>query len=69
MNRRFRRLLTGGLLGAIASVVVGLGRKRTRTMKRRSFYEKAGYPIRAVIGQLSRVGLLGKWWPSRRRVK
>ena len=69
MNRSFRRLLTGSLLGVLASVVFGIGKKRRHKMRRKNLYEKAGHPIRFAIGQISKIGSLGKLLPIRRRLR
>ena len=69
MNRRLRSLLTGGFLGALASVVINMGRRRMRTMGRMSLSRRAGRPLRLAIRRIGRVALTQKWLPFRRRVR
>lgn len=68
MNRRLRSLLTRGLLGAVASVVINLGRRRMRIMGRKNLRKRASRPLRMAMGRLGRVAL-EKWLPLRRRVR
>ncbi|NLW55377.1 MAG: hypothetical protein GX050_01925 [Firmicutes bacterium] len=65
MNRRLRRLLRGSLFGAVASVVISLGRRRMLSKRRKALLSKAVMALE----QVGRLGFVQKWLSSRRRVR
>lgn len=69
MNRRLRHLLTGGLIGAAASVLMRMGRKKGKMVGRRNMLQRMGPSLQSFIGELSKEGLWRKILPLRRRLK
>ncbi|HHT48378.1 MAG TPA: hypothetical protein GXZ98_03680 [Firmicutes bacterium] len=69
MNRRWRRLLTGGLIGAAVSMLMGRGRKRTALSMEKRLRRQVGPMVRSFLGAFAKEGLGQKLFFLRRRVK
>ncbi len=66
MNRRWRRLLAGGIIGAAASMF--LGRRRGSAAMEKKLRRQVGPMFRSFLGALMRGGL-GQRLSLRRRVR
>ena len=69
MNRRWRRLLASGLIGAILSMMMGRGRKRRKIADRSTFMAWMGPFLPSIIGEMRKEGLWRKIIPLRRRIR
>ncbi|NLM37708.1 MAG: hypothetical protein GX202_06245 [Firmicutes bacterium] len=69
MNRRWRRLLASGLVGAALSLMMGRGRKRVKTASRNPFMTWVRPFLLSLVGGMSKEGLWGKLLPLRRRIR
>ncbi|NLW59888.1 MAG: hypothetical protein GX073_06045 [Firmicutes bacterium] len=67
MNRRWRRLLAGGIIGAAASML--LGRRRGSPAMERKLRRQVRPIFRSVLGLLTKEGLGQSLLFLRRRVK
>ena len=69
MNRRWRRLLASGLMGAVVSLLLGRDRKRRKAAGQSTLMAWMGPFLPSLIGEMSKEGLWRKLLPLRRRIK
>ena len=68
MNRRLRRLLTGGLLGAAASFMMGR-RKQGARGNRRNDRQLMGPMFLSFLNTIRKAGWWQKFFPLKRRIR
>lgn len=69
MFRGWRRLLAGGLLGAVVSLMVDRNRQRRKAVGRSSLLRWMGPFLSVFLGEMGKEGIWRKLLPLRRRMR